>query len=503
MAPSPRTAWRCSTRPTRHRAVVVGLSYGRPLDAAPLAADHPERVDWCGGHRRVAPVRVAAGERPRRPRPSDEFETRDELRGLGALQRARVAAATTTGSSSSSSTQCFSEPHSTKHRSRTSSAGRTRPIPRRLIDGPSRRPASTTAPRSTALAARVRCPHARDPRHGRRHDRVPPRGRPRAPPRGAARRCRGGRATSRSRAGSPVASTALIARSWPAAAEASRQTATTSCDRTRAAPASRTATGLAVPTARRPDRAGRSTATPATPTIVFLPSTPIVHARQWKGQVPFLARHYRVVDVRRAGQRPLRPARGRRRLPGRGSSATSAACSTRPRPIARPRWAVRRRRVARDPARGSDPERVLGIVAFAVGVPLPLAAAPVAASSGRSTTCCPPTRAGPRSTATPARGTTRASREFFFSAITTEPHSTKVIDDAVEWACDGSVDAMLADAGAGGGLDLSSVEATVAAVRCPMLLVHGTEDHCQPPARAPPSRTSPARRSSSSRAPTT
>ena len=36
---------------------------------------------------------------------------------------------------------------------------------------------------------------------------------------------------------------------------------------------------------------------------------------------------------------------------------------------------------------------------------------------------------------------------FFFAAITTEPHSTKVIDDAVEWACDGSVDAMLADAG--------------------------------------------------------
>ena len=31
------------------------------------------------------------------------------------------------------------------------------------------------------------------------------------------------------------------------------------------------------------------------PTIVFLPSTPIVHSRQWKAQVPFLSRHYRVV----------------------------------------------------------------------------------------------------------------------------------------------------------------------------------------------------------------
>ena len=26
------------------------------------------------------------------------------------------------------------------------------------------------------------------------------------------------------------------------------------------------------------------------PTIVLLPSTPIVHSRQWKGQVPYLSR---------------------------------------------------------------------------------------------------------------------------------------------------------------------------------------------------------------------
>jgi pimeloyl-ACP methyl ester carboxylesterase len=31
------------------------------------------------------------------------------------------------------------------------------------------------------------------------------------------------------------------------------------------------------------------------PTVVLVPSNPIVHSRQWKAQVPFLARHYRVV----------------------------------------------------------------------------------------------------------------------------------------------------------------------------------------------------------------
>src|SRR4051794_29898051 len=48
------------------------------------------------------------------------------------------------------------------------------------------------------------------------------------------------------------------------------------------------------------------------PTIVLVPSTPIVHSRQWKGQVPYLSRHYRVItfDGRGNGRsdRPIDPA---------------------------------------------------------------------------------------------------------------------------------------------------------------------------------------------------
>ena len=47
------------------------------------------------------------------------------------------------------------------------------------------------------------------------------------------------------------------------------------------------------------------------PTIAFLPSTPIVHARQWKAQIPYLSRHFRVVayDGRGNGRsdRPVAP----------------------------------------------------------------------------------------------------------------------------------------------------------------------------------------------------
>jgi len=48
------------------------------------------------------------------------------------------------------------------------------------------------------------------------------------------------------------------------------------------------------------------------PTILLPTSNPIVHARQWKAQVPYLARHFRVVVVDGRGNgrsdRPVGPA---------------------------------------------------------------------------------------------------------------------------------------------------------------------------------------------------
>ena len=31
------------------------------------------------------------------------------------------------------------------------------------------------------------------------------------------------------------------------------------------------------------------------PTLVFMPSTPIIHSRQWKAQIHYLSRHHRVI----------------------------------------------------------------------------------------------------------------------------------------------------------------------------------------------------------------
>jgi pimeloyl-ACP methyl ester carboxylesterase len=63
-----------------------------------------------------------------------------------------------------------------------------------------------------------------------------------------------------------------------------------------------------------------------------------------------------------------------------------------------------------------------------------------------------------------------------------------VVDDAVEWALDGDPEAMIAEALTDlvppCPADADAAEALARAVHCPMLLIHGTDDRCQPPDRA-------------------
>jgi pimeloyl-ACP methyl ester carboxylesterase len=73
---------------------------------------------------------------------------------------------------------------------------------------------------------------------------------------------------------------------------------------------------------------------------------------------------------------------------------------------------------------------------------------------------------------------------FFFGQMVREPHSTKAVEDAVEWGLDASLDSMLAEADVDFPFSLEQIEATCRRVRCPLLIVHGTDDQCQLPARA-------------------
>ena len=220
------------------------------------------------------------------------------------------------------------------------------------------------------------------------------------------------------------------------------------------------------------------------PTVVLLPSFPIVHSRQWKGQVPYLSRTHRVVvyDGRGNGRsdRPTDPDAYREPEVLGDLEAVMDATGTDTAVLVGLCGDGVWRSIEFAATR---PERVQGIVAFAAGVPMLAPPHPwkVACSFDDEL-------------ATDA-GWAKQNRHywrrdypgfirFFFEEVTSEPHSTKQIEDAVEWALDGSVDAMLAemDADRPGGLE--DVEATLRAVTCPMLIVHGTEDTCQPIARS-------------------
>jgi pimeloyl-ACP methyl ester carboxylesterase/predicted glycosyltransferase len=73
--------------------------------------------------------------------------------------------------------------------------------------------------------------------------------------------------------------------------------------------------------------------------------------------------------------------------------------------------------------------------------------------------------------------------KFFFAQAFPEPHSTKQIEDGVRWGQDAGAD-VLVDTTAGRlGLDEAPclpLDDTVRALRCPVLVLHGTDDGVQP-----------------------
>jgi pimeloyl-ACP methyl ester carboxylesterase len=222
------------------------------------------------------------------------------------------------------------------------------------------------------------------------------------------------------------------------------------------------------------------------PTLVFLPSAPIIHSRQWKGQVPYLSRSYRVVTYDGRGN-------------GRSDRPTDAASYHDDRFVGDVEAVMDATGTENAVLVGlcgdgvwrsirfaaQQPGRVLGIVAFAIGVPRLAPAQPHYVTATASFDEELPT----------TEGWAKYNRHhwerdypdfarFFFDQMTTEPHSTKAMEDAAAWAMDGSVGAMLADAEADFPFDREAVEEICRSVSCPMLLVHGTEDQCQSIERA-------------------
>ena len=147
------------------------------------------------------------------------------------------------------------------------------------------------------------------------------------------------------------------------------------------------------------------------PTIVLLPSAPIVHARQWKAQIPYLSRHYRVIafDGRGNGRsdRPTDPAAYHDDRMTDDIAAVMDATDT-PRALLVGLCFDGVWRAVRLAAEA--PERVAGHRRLRDRRATPHAATSVVGRRPLARRSCRPTRAGPRSTGTPGGSTTPTPR---------------------------------------------------------------------------------------------
>jgi pimeloyl-ACP methyl ester carboxylesterase len=208
------------------------------------------------------------------------------------------------------------------------------------------------------------------------------------------------------------------------------------------------------------------------PTILLLTSWAIVHARQWKAQVPYLARRFRVITVE-----------------GRGNGRAD-------RPVTAEAYSDREYvddAIAALDATGVDravivglslggrhalqlaawyPERAAGVIAIGAALPWPMA----------------PDFDEPKDS---YEGWGKANRhywladyrgwvEFFMSQVYTEPHSIKQWEDGVGYGLETTAETLLLTGPAVGVLTEADAEAICRQVHCPVLIVHGDQDGIVP-----------------------
>jgi pimeloyl-ACP methyl ester carboxylesterase len=222
-------------------------------------------------------------------------------------------------------------------------------------------------------------------------------------------------------------------------------------------------------------------------TVLFVPASPITHSREWKGQVSDLARHARVVTYDGRGNgcsdRPVAPAAytDRRNVDdivavmdaaGVDRAVLVTHCHS-------ARWGFT--------FATEHPERVHGIVAIAPGMPFLTSPHPHGLDAMENYDTEAEHYEGWRMLNRHfwAAGGYPDWVRFFFGDQLPEPHSTKAHEDTVAWALETSVEVMLAAHEGSEPIpaDAETSERMCREIDAPVLVIHGSEDVCQPVAR--------------------
>ncbi len=215
------------------------------------------------------------------------------------------------------------------------------------------------------------------------------------------------------------------------------------------------------------------------PTVLFLPTWSIVHSRIWKAQIPYFARHARVVtfDGRGNGRsdRPQSPEAYREEEFAADALAVMDATETeRAVLVSLSRGAERSLLLG---ARHAD--RVDGMVLIAPALPLP-PAAPLATAEREFIERHESYEGWQKWNSNYWLEHFEDFVEFFFSQVFTEPHSTKQREDAVGWARDTDAETLVATQLAPRLRDEAGVRDLTEQIRCPVLVIHGRDDAVRP-----------------------
>ncbi|HET7466941.1 MAG TPA: alpha/beta fold hydrolase [Candidatus Dormibacteraeota bacterium] len=210
-------------------------------------------------------------------------------------------------------------------------------------------------------------------------------------------------------------------------------------------------------------------------TVFLLPTWSIIHSRHWKMQIPYLARHSRVLvmDGRGNGKsdRPVDPvayadeefvADALAVMDDTDTERAALVCLS-----AGGRWALM--------IAGRHPKRVTRIAFIAPGVRLapwqPFRAAVNATFDDVQDEYVGWQKFNANYWLQDQRG----FLEFFFTSMFPEPHSTKPIEDAVDWGLETTPQVLIATERAT-GLEQPESEKLARAIQCPVLVIHGEED---------------------------
>jgi pimeloyl-ACP methyl ester carboxylesterase/predicted glycosyltransferase len=213
------------------------------------------------------------------------------------------------------------------------------------------------------------------------------------------------------------------------------------------------------------------------PTVLLIPTTPIVHSRMWKGQIAYLARHMRVVTYDGRGN-------GRSDRPVEAAGYSDASLTADALAVLDGTGTDRFIAVALCSATkvaarlaAEHPDRVQGLVAFAPNLPL---------APGL------PEAYDFDAVLDTDEGWAKLNRhywlrdwpgwaQFWAEQLFPESHSTKQIEDTAAWMNGTTGELELLREGAPDHiLEAGDAEALVARIRCPVLVLHGDRDACQP-----------------------